>query len=368
MSNLYSEITIRNLKIKNRIVMPPMRCSGFTGEDGVLTLNNIQRYRDRARGGVGMIISEAAAVSKTGRNSPDQLGLWSDDQIKGFSQLADYCHDYECRALAQIHHAGLAAGSSVTEDPVAPSDFQGKSRSDQVIRARALTPAEIAMIQEEYVAAAVRARKAGMDGVELQGAHGQLISQFFSPLVNQREDDYGGSPVKRTRFATEIIKNIRQAAGPEFIISCRIGCDEPDTESSSGIARALEHAGVDMLHISTGMTDYIAGEVADIKVPAYFHYNSIVYRGTQIKEKVKVPVILVNGIRTPLDADYLIKNNYADFAAIGRGLLTDPEWANKGQKYQQVTPCLRCKTCAYANPPRTCPQAKAAFKRKNHYY
>jgi NADPH2 dehydrogenase len=368
MSNLFSEISIRNLKIKNRIVMPPMTCSGFTGEDGLFTLNNIQRYRDRARGGVGLIIIEATSISKTGRLSPAQLGLWSDDQIKGFRRIADYGHDYKCRVLAQIHHAGLAAAGGVTQDPVAPSDFQGISRSNRIIRARALTSAEIAILQDEYVASAVRAWKAGLDGVELHGAHGYLISQFFSPLVNHREDNYGGSLGNRTRFAAEIIAKIRLAAGPDFIISCRIGCDEPDIESSIRIAQELEKAGVDLLHISTGMTGYIAGEIADIAVPPYFHYNSIVYRGTQIKEKVGVPVILVDGIRTPLDADYLIKNNYADFVAIGRGLLVDPEWANKGQKYLQVTPCLRCKACAYRNPPRTCPQIKAALKIRNHYY
>jgi NADPH2 dehydrogenase len=113
-----------------------------------------------------------------------------------------------------------------------------------------------------------------------------------------------------------------------------------------------------MLHISTGMTNYLAGEIVDIAVPKYFHYNSIVYRDAQIKERVKVPIILVNGIRTPLDAAYLVEHNYADFVAIGRGLLVDPEWANKGQKYLQVTPCLRCKACCYQSLDRKCPQTK----------
>ncbi|MDD5701640.1 MAG: NADH:flavin oxidoreductase [Dehalococcoidales bacterium] len=368
MSSLFSEISIRNMKIKNRIVMPPMVCSGFTGEDGLFTLNNIERYRDRARGGVGMIIIEATCINKTGRLSPTQLGLWSDKHIKGFSRIAGYCHEYDTRVLVQLHHAGLAAAGEVTSDPVAPSDFNGLSRSNREIKARALTHAEIGAIQDEFVAAALRAQKAGLDGVELHGAHGYLISQFFSPLVNKREDDYGGSLVNRTRFAVEIIEKIRQAAGSDFIISCRIGCDEPDTESSIRIARALEEAGIDILHISRGMTDYIAGEITDVPVPAHFHYNSIVWRGAQIKEKVKVPVILVNGISTPLDAGYLVERNYADLVAVGRGLLVDPEWANKGQKYMQVIPCLRCKACSYHNRDSKCPQTKTMFKRRNIYY
>jgi 2,4-dienoyl-CoA reductase-like NADH-dependent reductase (Old Yellow Enzyme family) len=359
MDNLYSEISVRNFKIKNRVVMPPMLCSGFTAEDGLLSLKNIERYRDRARGGVGLIIIEATCINQSGRLSSTQLGLWSDNQIKGFSRIAAYCHEYDTRVLVQLHHAGLAAAKEVTEDPIAPSDFQGSTRTNQLIKARALSLSEIATLQNEYVAAAMRAKKAGLDGVELHGAHGYLISQFFSPLVNRREDVYGGNLIQRTRFATEIITKIRQAAGPDFIISCRIGCDEPDIESSIQIAQELEKAGVDMLHISAGITHFIAGEIVDIKVPLHFHYNSIVYRGSQIKEKVKVPVIVVGGIKTPLDADYLVKNNYADFVAVGRSLLVDAEWVNKGQKYLQVTPCLRCKTCRYHNQDSKCPQSRA---------
>lgn len=358
MNNLFSEISIRNMQIKNRVVMPPMVCSDFTLDDGLLTLKNTERYRERARGGVGLIIIEATCINKTGRLAANQLGLWSDDQIKGFTRIATYCHEYEAKILVQLHHAGLAVAGGVTEDPVAPSDFQGLSRSGQNIRARALSLAEIGLLQDDFVAAALRAQKAGIDGVELHGAHGYLISQFFSPLVNRRDDDYGGSLVKRTHFATELIAKIRQAVGPDFIISCRMGCDEPDTESSIQIAQILEQAGVDMLHISTGMTNFIAGEIVDTEVPKYFHYNSIVYRGALIKEKVKVPVIVCSGIKSPLDAAFLVEHNYADLVAIGRGLLVDPEWANKGQKYLQVIPCLRCKACCYHNKGSHCPKTK----------
>jgi len=359
MSGLYSDITVRNKKLKNRVVMAPMVCCAFNAEEGIFIRENMERYRDRARGGVGMIILEATSVNRTGRISTIQLGLWSDDQIAGFRRMAEYCRDYDCRLLVQLHHAGLAASSEVTTDPVAPSDFQGSNRSNQPVHARALTISEIASLQDDFVAAAVRAQKAGLDGVELHGAHGYLISQFFSPLVNKRQDNYGGSVVNRTRFAAETIAKIRSAVGPDFIISCRMGCDEPDTATSIQIAQELEKAGVDMLHISTGVTHFIAGKVnVDVTVPAHFHYNSIVYRGTLIKEKVKVPVIVVNNIKTPLDAAYLVEQRYADFVAVGRALLVDPEWVNKGQKYQQVTLCLRCKACCYHSRTTRCPQAR----------
>ena len=165
MNELFSPISIRKTVIKNRIVMPPMVCPGFTGEDGMVTLKNAERYRDRARGGVGLIIIEATCINKSGRLSHHQLGLWSDDQIKDFSRIADYCHEYDTKVLAQIHHAGLAVAAGVTEDPVAPSEFQGVSRSNQNIRARALTLAEITKLQDEYVTAALRAQQAGVDGI-----------------------------------------------------------------------------------------------------------------------------------------------------------------------------------------------------------
>jgi 2,4-dienoyl-CoA reductase-like NADH-dependent reductase (Old Yellow Enzyme family) len=124
----------------------------------------------------------------------------------------------------------------------------------------------------------------------------------------------------------------------------------------------LEQAGVDLLHISTGMNNYLPGNIDEITIPAYFHYNSVVYTSTKIKEQVKVPVILGNGIKTPLDAAYLVEKNYADFVSVGRGLLVDPDFVNKGQKYMQVRPCLRCKVCAYLLPDSTCPQKKYSGK------
>jgi NADPH2 dehydrogenase len=358
MINLFSEISLRNHKIKNRIVMPPMVCAGFTEEDGLLTIKNIERYRERARGGVGLIIVEATCVDPAGKLSKTQLGLWSDDQIRGFSRLAEYCHEHEAKVLVQIHHAGLAVAEGVTADPLAPSDFEGKSKVGRDIKARALTLDEIHQLQDKFVAAALRAQKAGLDGVELHGAHGYLISQFFSPLINKRQDEYGGSLINRARFAAELIARIRQATGPDFLITCRIGCDEPDIQGSIALAQELEKAGVDMLHISTGITNFLAGETLHPAVPPYFHYNWIVYGGTLVKEKVKVPVIVVNSIRTPLEATYLVEQGYADFVAVGRGLLVDHEWANKGQKYLPVVTCNQCKACAYRIQGNRCPQTK----------
>jgi NADPH2 dehydrogenase len=358
MSTLFSEISIRNIRIKNRIVMPPMVCFGVAGDDGKVTEWNIKHYQARAKGGVGLIIVEATCVDKSGRLATSQLGLWSDDQIEGFSKIAQACHQYGARVLVQVHHAGLATAKGVTGDIVAPSDFKGKSnRARSEIAARALTIGEINGLQDKFVAAAMRAKTAGLDGVELHGAHGYLISQFLSPLVNKRTDIYGGSIAKRTRFAIEVIKGIRKAAGEDFIIGCRMGCNEPDLESSIEIARRLEKAGLDLLHVSTGMTTFLGMDTGEApQVPEDFKYNWIVYGGTEIKKNVNIPVIVVNGIRTPEQASYLVENGLADFTALGKGLLIDPEWANKARQNKEVIPCIDCKVCAYFRPGASCPQ------------
>jgi NADPH2 dehydrogenase len=359
MNRLFSEIPIGNVKIKNRIVMPPMVCLGYTNADGMVTEKNRRHYEERARGGVGLIIVEATCINPSGRLADRQLGLWSDEQIEGFHKIAEVCHRYGAKVLVQIHHAGLKTPGSVTADIVAPSDYRETfHQGGKNIAARALTVAEIHTLQADFAAAALRAQKAGLDGVELHGAHSYLISQFFSPLVNQRTDDYGGSITNRAHFAVEIIASIRAQAGKDFIIGCRMGGNEPDLEGGIAIARELEKAGADLLHVSSGMD---SPDAKELQIPDDFrahspNYNWIVYGGTQVKKNVQLPVIVVNNIKTPEQANYLIENKLADFTAIGRGLLVDPEWANKAAENEAITTCLGCKPCARFRSIEACPR------------
>ena len=325
MSSLFSEITIKGLKIKNRIVMPPMVNFGFAATDGLVNDRHIQHYKARSRGGVGLIIVEATCINKNGRLDPSQLGLWSDSQIEGLSKISQVCHSYDARVIIQIHHAGLHAHKDVSDSLISPSDFRGKSRMGEDIFARALTISEIHVLQSEYIASALRAKTAGFDGVELHGAHGYLIDEFLSPLANKRADLYGGNLTNRSRFVTEIVTGIREATGDSFIIGCRMGSNEPDLKSGIQIAQVLEKAGVDLLHVSAG---FASREEADLiesaHVPKGFNYHWIVYDGTEIKRNVHVPVIVVSGIRIPKQANDLIERGLADLTAIGKGLFIDP--------------------------------------------
>jgi NADPH2 dehydrogenase len=362
MSNLFSEIVVNGKRIKNRVVMPPMVCFEFPTRNGQLTEAHIKHYSDRAKGGVGLIIIEATCVNSRGRLSEGQLGLWADDQIIGFKKIAEACHKHDSVVLVQIHHAGLAVFPTVTKDIFAPSDFRGQTRftsPETNLKAREMTQDEIRVVQNEFVGAAIRAKKAGLDGVEFHGAHGYLINQFLSPLINHRVDAYGGNLIKRTRFMKEIITGTRKSCGKDFIIGCRMGSNEPDLTSGIAIAQEFEKAGLDLLHVSSGMSTLLKADSGEgFPVPPGFEYNWIVYGGTQIKNNVKIPVIVCNGITSPPRAAALIEKGLADFTAIGKGLLVDPDWVNKAQQKKDPIPCISCQICAYFRPEMVCPQIK----------
>lgn len=346
MPNLFSEIIINNKRIKNRIVMPPMVCFGWTDDSGMVKEENIDHYERRAKGGTGLIILEATCVNKNGRLANTQLGIWSDEHVDGLSKIAAACHKYDSVVLVQIHHAGLNTPITVCQPAVAPSDY-----SDGKKRAVALTIDEIHKIQQDFVKAAVRAKKAGFDGVELHGAHGYLINQFASPIINKREDEYGGCLENRIKFASEIVQDIRKEVGDDFIIDFRMGGNEPTLDDGIQIAKILEAAGINLLHVSAGIS---SGEVP--LAPENFSFNWIVYMGTEIKKAVNIPVIAVNSIRTPNQASYLVENELADFTAIGKGLLVDAEWANKARLNKAIKPCLKCRGCQWFKDGKLCPQ------------
>ncbi len=344
--------------------MPPMVLFNLAAGNikNEVTEKHIQHYEARAKGGAGLIIIEAACVNPAGQLVKGQLGLWSDSHIEGFRRIAQACHQYGAIVLAQIHHAGISASPEVTDKPIAPANFRGIVGPERMaVTARGLALEEVHSLQKDFVSAALRAQQAGLDGVELHGAHGYLVSQFFSPLINNRKDAYGGSPNKRTNFATEIISQIRKAAGNDFLISCRMGANEPDLNSSLLIARELEKAGVDMLHISFGFIPPMAMRSGESpEVPPGFDYNWVVYGGTEIKKQARGPVIVSNNITSSQRASNLIEKGLADFTSIGRSLLVDPEWANKAKNEIETKNCIDCKpACSRFNPRGICPQEKS---------
>jgi 2,4-dienoyl-CoA reductase-like NADH-dependent reductase (Old Yellow Enzyme family) len=348
MPQLFSEFTIQQHSVKNRIVFPPVVCFNYASGDGLVTERNIEHYRQVARGGSGLIITEATAVMEEGRLAPFQLGIWSDEHIAGMSRIASAVRDEAAVSLLQIHHAGLLTSDKVSEVARAPSQIEENPRSQE------LTVDEIVVIKNAFIEAAVRAMKAGYHGVELHGAHGYLLNQFASSFFNRRKDDYGGSPEKNLKLVLEIIKGIRESCGRDFVIGYRLGANSPTLEDGIEIARYLEKVGVDILHVSHG------GSLQNLpRTPAGFEFNWIVYSGTVIKTHVGIPVIVVNDIKTPERAAWLIENNHADFVALGKPQLADPDWVRHVLNGEPVNDCLGCKPkCRWYEDSALCPARK----------
>jgi len=325
--------------------MPPMVCFGWSGTDGLVKSKHIEHYRKRAQGGAGLIISEALCVSAGGRLADTQLGLWSDEHIKGLSEIVEACHRYGAVVLSQIHHAGIKTTKKTSDRIIGPSGYIDKTR-----KAEGASLQDIEIITEDFLKAAIRAFKAGFNGVELHGAHGYLLSQFASPATNTREDKYGGTIENRMRLAVELISVIRKELGSDFIIGYRMGGNEPDLAAGIRISRILENAGVDLLHVSNGWAS-----AEDDQMPAGFMYSPTVYNGASIKKEVSLPVIVVNGIRTGEQAAHLVESGMCDFVAVGRGMLADPEWANKVLTGVPVIPCRECSRCKWFHNGKNCP-------------
>ncbi len=345
--NLFAPGRIANLELKNRIVMPAMGCSlaESTGEAGARI---IKYYADRARGGAGLIITEITRVDdETGVGTPNQLSVTNTHVIAQLSRLVEAVHAHDTKLFVQLHHPGNQTPSRLIggKQPVSASDVTCKVIGEQP---RALTTEEVEAMVRKFVTGAVIAQKAGVDGVELHGAHGYLVSQFLSPHTNKRTDKYGGSFEGRMRFATEIIMGIRAYCGPKFPIGIRInGSDYLDDgiteEDAIAQAKYFEKLGVCYINVSCGTYD----SGATIIEPNYFAEGWKKHLAANIRKAVSVPVIAVCNIKHPALADQLLAEGFADFVGIARGQLADADWGRKARAGEDllIRKCLGCMEC-----------------------
>jgi len=316
MPRLIEPLTVKGLTLRNRIVLPPMQ-SGRADFDGSIT-NKLVNFYVRRSTFLGLPIVEHAYISLTGKIGPKQLGIYDDSLIAGFEKLADGLHSVGAPAVVQISHAGGVANKKVIGTQPAGPSSAGKTRM--------LEACELQVIAEEYAQAAERAVKAGFDGVELHGAHGYLLCQFFSPLLNKRTDEYGGSLEKRMCFPLRVVEKVRKSIGDKLLLY-RLGADDLaphgiKIEDSIVFAKKLEAAGVDILDVSGGMCGSEPKQLRQIK--GYF-----VPQAQAIKQAVDVPVIGVGGITEPEFADSLVCEGKVDLVAVGRAFWKDAQWAQK---------------------------------------
>lgn len=324
--SLFSPIWINGLRLPNRIVMPPMATYMAT-EEGEITPQIIDHYR--ARASAGLVIVEHSYVRKQGRMNRKQIGIHSPRMLEGLRALVQAVHNAGGRIAIQITHAGTAATEETAEEqPAGPSAVVHPVRGQPERLPRAFLEEELPALAQDYARAALLAREAGFDAVEIHGAHGYLLNQFTSPLTNRRTDRYGGSLENRWRFPLEVVRAVRQAVGKDYPVLYRIGAHDympggTTIEESLKAVPWLIEAGVDMLDVSGGL----CGGYPDwAKEPGFF-----VPLARQIKQVSTVPVMGVGGIKDPKFADQLVREGQVDLVGVGRAMLRDPEWVSKAR-------------------------------------
>jgi 2,4-dienoyl-CoA reductase-like NADH-dependent reductase (Old Yellow Enzyme family)/thioredoxin reductase len=340
---LWEPFKLGPMELRNRIVMPPM-VTRYGDKDGNVTERTRRYYEARARGGAGLIVVEATSVEQRGQISPNQLKIIDDRFILGMRELVDTIHRHGAMAAIQLHHGGRTAKSELAlTQPVAPSPIPMPGEETP----RELTIAEIKEIVVSFAEAAVRAKKAGFDGVELHAANNYLIAQFISSSSNKRQDSYGGELRNRVRFLIEIIETIKVAVGRDFCVWPRMNGREYGVEGGTTlgdakqIAKMAQDAGADAIHVRS------AGPAAPDRLPSRtFRPATTADLAESIKKVVTVPVI-ASGMITPEAGESLIAEGKADLVAIGRGLLADPELPNKGSagRIGDINPCILCNNC-----------------------
>jgi 2,4-dienoyl-CoA reductase-like NADH-dependent reductase (Old Yellow Enzyme family)/thioredoxin reductase len=339
---LASPVQIGRMQLPNRMVMAPM-VTNYSYIDGSVTGRLLAYLAERAAGGVGMIITEAAFVKQSGKGFPNQLGVHSDRLIPGLRKLTEEVHRFGTKICLQLYHGGRQTSSAVTGSPiVAPSPIPDPIKEETP---RELSAEEIREIVAAFGAAARRAVAAGFDAVELHGANGYLINQFLSPHTNRRTDEYGGSFENRMRFPLEIVQGVRKAVGPDFPIIYRLGADEKvdgglTLEETKAAAKRLEEEGVNALHVSAGIYE----SAAWIVQPYYLPRGCLVDLARGIKSAVTIPVIAVGRFNDLELAEAVLAKGEADLIAFGRQLLTDPDTPAKviQGRLDDIRRCIAC--------------------------
>ncbi|MCF8129865.1 MAG: FAD-dependent oxidoreductase [Deltaproteobacteria bacterium] len=345
MKNLFSTFSIKGCKLKNRIVMPSL-ASFLIENDGSIPQKAIEHYRLRAAGGPAMVIMEACAVAPEGIVSPHQARIYDDRFMEGLSKIARTMKAEGTVPAVQLHHGGRQTSTKVIGGlPVAPSPLPCPSIRGEV---SPLTVAGIHELVQQFGDAADRAVEAGFELIEIHGAHGYLINQFLSRFSNIREDQYGGDIPGRTRFAQEIVREIRKRVGDTYPISFKISAMEfvkggLDVEQSLEILKILVKEGVDVVQVSAG-NDATPEWICQ---PMFMETACLTDFAWAIKKELDVPIMAVGRINEPLLAEEIIKGGKADLICIGRGLLADPAMPKKAMegRLNDIRTCIACNTC-----------------------
>jgi 2,4-dienoyl-CoA reductase-like NADH-dependent reductase (Old Yellow Enzyme family) len=330
MSKLFESSTINGMQLANRFVRSAT-WEGMAAEDGMVTPRLIETMTALAQGGVGLIISSHAYISPEGQATPWQIGIYKDELIPGLQKMASAIHASGGRVVMQLAHGGNFAMEKLTGQPaLVVSDFEGLASSQR----HEIGPQDVQKLIRAFTAAALRAKSAGYDGVQLHSAHGYLLSQFLSPLFNRRQDDYGGDIHRRTKIHVEVLQALREVVGPDYPILIKMNCRDfqeggLSLKESLQAAAMLAEAGLDAIELSGGLLT--GGKLSptrpgidSVAKEAYFQEELRAF-----KKAINIPLILVGGIRSFEIAERLVADGTADYISMSRPFIREPDLINR---------------------------------------
>jgi 2,4-dienoyl-CoA reductase-like NADH-dependent reductase (Old Yellow Enzyme family) len=330
MSKLFEPTEINGMQLANRFVRSATY-EAMAKEDGGCSSRLVATMNQLAEGGVGLIITSHAYVRPDGQAGARQIGIYRDDLVKGYRAMTQEIHKRGARVAIQITHGGFFSNDELTgQRSLAPSEVEGFGQS----RSREMGVEEIQDLIKAYAQGARRAKEAQFDGVQIHAAHGYMMSQFLSPVFNQRTDAYGGSVENRARALLEALQKVRAEVGPEYPILVKMNCQDflPDgleLEDAIQVALELQGAGADAIELSGGTI--VSGEVSHCREgitseekEAYFREEAKAFKG-----RLQVPLILVGGIRSFQLADRLVDEGYTDYISMSRPFIREPGLINR---------------------------------------
>jgi 2,4-dienoyl-CoA reductase-like NADH-dependent reductase (Old Yellow Enzyme family) len=350
MNILLTPARIGEVEIANRIVLPPMTTRTADAE-GFVTDDTIAYYLARVNGGVGLITVEMASPEKAGRHRHCELGIYDDRFLPGLARLVDAIHRGGAKASIQLGHGGGHTRKDICgEDPIAPSAIPHPvfEVTFETIVPEAMTKPRIERTKAAFVEAARRAQRAGFDCVEIHAAHGYLISQFHNVFENRRSDEYGGALENRARFGLDILRAVKAAVGGMPVIY-RISVEDffpagMHLAEGRQVAIWAADASADALHVTAGHYRSLPSAARMIP-PMRLPEATFLDYAADIKARVRIPVIAVGRLGDPARATEAVARGKADFIALGRTLIADPEWVNKLRRGEPARRCLACNTC-----------------------
>ncbi len=340
--HLFQPITVKGMRVRNRTSMAPMG-TNYACQNGEMSLRHIGYYEQRAAGGTGLIIVENANVSwPAGSNGTTQLRIDHDSYIPRLYQLTETLHRHGACVAVQINHAGASAMESRTGvQPVSASNLPSKTGG---ATPRPLSREELETIARQYGEAARRAKVAGFDAVEVHGGHSYLLCQFLSPTMNDRTDEFGGSPENRARFPRMVLDAVRDQVGEDFPVIFRLSAEErvPGGNTLDDSLELLEYLinQIDIVDVSCGLNDTIDYQIDSCRLPDGWR----AFLSRAVRDRFGKPTITTGNIRDPKVAEEILARGDADFVGMGRGLIAEPCWARKVAEGREgeLRKCISC--------------------------